>query len=383
MKATINKLLLSKTTYINTSGKFNSYQKRHLVAIGKCRTKYLGGRKLECNNCKSTQIVYNSCRNRHCPQCQSSNRENWIAARENDVLPVKYFHVVFTLPSELNQLALAFSKQVYNALFTASWQTIQTFSKDEKQLGAKTGMTCILHTWGQNLSLHPHLHCIVPSGGIDDKGKWKSTKSKGKFLFPVKAMSKVFRAKYVTQLRINLKAINKTLPQQIAKALFEKDWIVYAKRPFGGAKQVIEYLGRYSHKVAISNSRINAIENQTVSFSYKDYKDNGKRKEMKMQANEFIRRYSMHILPNKFMRIRHYGILSSRKKKDCINAIRKQLLPKSKEWKALPKQDYKSILLEKYNVDVSKCNQCKKGSLIEKEKLLPIKQKPKLFLKQL
>jgi len=249
MKAAINKLLLSKMEHINTSNNFNNYQKRHLAAIAKCRTKFLGGRKLECESCKNETIVYNSCRNRHCPLCQSSNRENWIAARENDVLPIKYFHVVFTLPSELNGLALAFPKQVYNALFTASWQTIKIFSNDKKHLGAETGMTCILHTWGQNLSLHPHLHCIVPSGGLDENNKWKSSKSKGKFLFPVKALSKVFRAKYVEILRFNLKVIDKTISQKIAKALFEKNWVVYAKRPFGGPKQVIEYLGRYSHKI--------------------------------------------------------------------------------------------------------------------------------------
>jgi len=370
MKVTINELLLSKIDYINNSGFYNSYQKRHLVAIARCRTKYLGGRKLECNNCKATKIVYNSCRKRHCPQCQNSNKEQWIAARQNDLLPIKYFHVVFTLPSDLNGLALAFPKEVYNALFTSSWQTIQAFSLDEKHLGAETGMTCILHTWGQNLSLHPHLHCIVPSGGLTKKGKWKNSKSKGKFLFPVKAMSKVFRAKYVAQLRQNLSGINQRIPPTIAKALFEKDWVVYAKKPFGGPKQVIEYLGRYSHKVAISNSRINGISDEMVNFSYKDYKENGKRKEMKMRSNEFIRRYSLHILPNKFVRIRHYGILSSRKKKKCINSIRKQLGDNCHQWRILNKQDYKSILLEKYKVDVTQCDQCKKGSLPEKEKIL-------------
>lgn len=371
MKAAINKLLLSESQFIHNSTSFNSYQKRHLMAVARCRTKYLGGRKMYCTSCSAQQILYNSCRNRHCPQCQSSNKEQWLLARENDVLPIKYFHVVFTLPSALNRLALAFPKQVYNALFRASWQTISTFSEGENYA---TGMTCILHTWGQNLSLHPHLHCIVPSGGLTNNGRWRSSKSSGKFLFPVKAMSSVFRAKYIAQLRINLQAIKQVIPQSIAKELFKKPWVVYAKRPFGGASQVIEYLGRYSHKVAISNNRIQSIDKGKVRFSYKDYKAEGKRKSMELASSEFIRRYSMHLLPNKFVRIRHYGILSSRKKKACITAIRKQINTSLPAWKALVKQDYKTILLQKYQVDVSKCRKCKKGNLKEKEKILPIRK---------
>ena len=192
--ATVNQLLLQEKENIQLNKKLSAHQKKHLKAIGFCRTKYLGGRKLECNNCKASKIIYNSCRNRHCPQCQTVERENWIAARENDLLPVKYFHLVFTLPSELNYFAMLYAKQVYNALFTASWQTLKQFASDKKWLGAKTGMTSILHTWGQNLSLHPHLHCIVPNGGINENSKWKTSKSKGKYLFnPIYALVIVTR----------------------------------------------------------------------------------------------------------------------------------------------------------------------------------------------
>ena len=376
--ATVNQLLLQEKENIQLNKKLSAHQKKHLKAIGFCRTKYLGGRKLECNNCKASKIIYNSCRNRHCPQCQTVERENWIAARENDLLPVKYFHLVFTLPSELNYFAMLYAKQVYNALFTASWQTLKQFASDKKWLGAKTGMTSILHTWGQNLSLHPHLHCIVPNGGIDEKSKWKTSKSKGKYLFNVKAMSTVFRAKYMEALRANLKQINKSLPKDLTEKLFSKNWVVYAKKPFGNAKTVVEYLGRYSHKVAISNSRILSIENNEVKFSYKDYKQNGKKKIMTLSKAEFIRRFAQHILPAKFMRIRHYGIMSSRNKKTTIPKIRKQLEPKSVDYKIYQKQDFKTLLLQKYKVDVNKCKQCKIGELQEKEKIPGEWQKPKL-----
>lgn len=370
MKATVNELLLAKKRFIHNNTRLNAYQKRHLMALARCRTKYLGGRKLQCSVCAKTQIVYNSCRNRHCPLCQNSQKEQWIAARENDVLPIQYFHLVFTLPSELNGLALAYPKAVYNALFKASWDTLASFSEAEN---FKTGMTCILHTWGQNLSLHPHLHCIVPSGGLSENGEWKSSKSKGKFLFPVKALSQVFRAKYMAQLRLNLKAIGKTVPQKIAKSVFSKHWVVYAKQPFGGPKQVIEYLGRYSHKVAISNHRIESIKDGKVTFKYKDYRAGSKVKTMRLSSEEFIRRFSQHILPNRFVRIRHYGILSSRIKKDCLTKIRALLDKSLAKWEAKEKQNYKAILLEKYQVDVTKCKQCKQGILQEQEHILPIK----------
>ncbi len=197
-------------------------------------------------------------------------------------------------------------KILYDILFKVSWEEVEAFSKDPKHLDAKGGMIAVLHTWGQNVSLHPHIHCIVPGGGVDKNGNWKYAKNKGKFLYPVKAMAKVFRAKFVAELRKQL-----DLDQRLYNGLFLKNWVVYAKRPFGNPKAVIEYLGRYTHKVAISNHRIKAIDNETVTFTYKDYKDESKVKLMTLTHEEFVRRFSQHILPKRFVRIRHYGILSS------------------------------------------------------------------------
>jgi len=264
---------------------------------------------------------YNSCRNRHCPKCQGKEREKWIQRREEELLPVPYFHVVFTLPDTLNQLAMHQPKHVYDALFEAAWGTIKTFGNDVKHLGANTGMVSILHTWGQTLSLHPHLHCIVPGGGLTKENKWKTAKSKGKFLFPVKAMSPVFRGKYLDAL----KARNIILTKEQNDALYKNNWVLYAKRAFGNAQSVIEYLGRYTHKIAISNHRIKSIDENSVTFSYKDYRKGAQKLELPLDAMEFIRRFSMHILPKGFMRIRHFGILSSTSKRISIPCIKAQV----------------------------------------------------------
>jgi len=233
----------------------------------------------------------------------------WIQAREQELLPVPYFHVVFTLPDTLNTVALQYPKELYRILFKTAWQTLRQFSDNPAHLGAKPGMIGVLHTWGQNLSLHPHLHCIVPSGGVTPSGYWKQSQSKGKFLFDVKAMSKVFRAKFVAQLRKELP----DLPQSLYDALFKKKWVVFAKRSFKTNKSVMEYLGRYTHKIAISNYRILDINKakRTVTFSLKNYKKGGAKTTQTLSSLEFIRRFSLHVLPRRFTRIRHYGILSS------------------------------------------------------------------------
>lgn len=313
----------------------NSWQIRTLSALSKCRTAALGGHIDGCTSCGNLRISYNSCRNRHCPKCQGNEREAWIEARKQELLPVAYFHVVFTLPSELNILSMFHPALSYSALFDAAWATINLFSKDEKHLGATTGMIGILHTWGQQLLLHPHLHCIIPAGGLTSQGRWKHSKTNGNYLFPVKALSKVFRAKYVYCLRKKAKEINQqnqqakqiVLPQSILNACFKKEWVVYAKKPFSGVNSVVEYLGRYTHKVAISNHRIKDINSSdnTISFSYKDYKARGRKKVLKLCQNEFIRRFALHILPKGFVRIRHFGLLSSISKNASISLIREQL----------------------------------------------------------
>lgn len=301
---------------VEQSAMFNTWQLRTLGAIKRCRTAEMGGHVDACTSCGTVVVSYNSCRNRHCPKCQGHKREQWIQARNSELLPVPYLHVVFTLPSELNALALQQPKAVYHSLFAAAWGCMQDFAKDQKYLDAKTGMVCILHTWGQNLSLHPHLHCIVPSGGLGANGRWKQGRGKGKFLFPVKAMSVVFKAKYLAALRSKIK-----VDQALLNTVFKKKWVFFAKRPFADTSQVVEYLGRYTHKIAISNHRLITHDGSHVKFSYKDYRKHGQKGQMQLEALEFIRRFSMHILPKGFVRIRHYGILSSTSKATCLPII--------------------------------------------------------------
>lgn len=302
----------------------NSWQFRTLHALRKCRTAALGGHIDRCDNtcCDRLHLSYNSCRNRHCPKCQGHKREQWVRAREAELINTPYFHVVFTLPDTLNELCLNGPEQLYGLLFKTAWSVIRDFGKNPKFMGAETGMVAILHTWGQNLSLHPHLHCIVPGGGITVSGKWRYAKNNGntRYLFPVRAMGKVFRARFVADLRKRF-----DLPADLYDALFAKDWVVYCKRPFMGAPQVIEYLGRYTHKVAIGNHRIKDLDRGGVTFSVKDYRHGGRKSLLRLSDAEFIRRFTLHILPKGFVRIRHYGILSSSRKRRLLPLIRAQI----------------------------------------------------------
>lgn len=327
----------------------NSWQLRTLHALRKCRTAQLGGHIDQCDDCGHLSMSYNSCRNRHCPKCQGEQREAWIQAREEELLPVPYFHVVFTLPCELNPLCLFAPDKVYSLLFKTVWSVIKSFAHDPKHLGAKPGMIAVLHTWGQNLSLHPHLHCIVPGGGITKQGRWKLARSKGKFLFPVKAMSQVFRARFVAGLR-------KIFPEQgkaFFDSLFHKSWVVYAKRPFHSPKAVVEYLGRYTHKIAISNHRIKSIDDGKVTFQYKDYRKGAQKLEMTLSDQEFIRRFSQHILPKGFVRIRHYGFLSSTWKKSRLPQLQQRL----------GYQTQSVGIAKQKSITQRKCNCCPTGTL--------------------
>lgn len=324
----------------------NSWQLRTLQALSVCRTSALGGHIDVCDNsdCNKIHISYNSCRNRHCPKCQGHKREEWIQSREKELFRTSYYHLVFTLPAVLNRLALHKPKLVYALLFKTAWSVVKGFSHNPKFIGAAPGMIAILHTWGQNLSLHPHLHCIVPGGGITTSGKWKAARGKNKFLFPVKAMSKVFRSKYVQGLR--QQGIEDT---ELYKSLFSKPWVVYCKQPFFGPQQVVEYLGRYTHKIALSNHRICNIENGKVSFTAKDYRGGGAKYLLTLGEEEFIRRFLLHILPRGFTRIRHYGILSSRLKKVCVELLQQELGKPE-----LPKRTDVHLL----------CPVCRKGKLV-------------------
>ncbi len=347
-----------------------------LLAIRDCRTAALGGHKLRCTCCAHEHYRYNSCRNRHCPKCQGINREKWIWNREQELLPVPYFHVVFTLPHELNVLAMHHPKEVYSSLSRAAWQTIKQFSTDHKHLGANTGMTAVLHTWGQNLSLHPHLHCIVPGGGIAENGKWKPAKNKGKYLFPTKALAKVFRAKFMSELRTT----DIKIPQAIAREIFKKDWVIYAKQPFLGPKQVVEYLGRYTHKIAISNHRIQKVDKDgTVHFTWKDYRKGGSKDTMKLSAHEFLRRFSQHVLPAGFVRIRHYGMLSSRNKARILNQARDCF--SMERWEKPEAINWKVVVQERMNFVADQCPKCKEGVMEIVEIILPKRGPPMVKFK--
>lgn len=298
-------------------------------AIINCRTAALGGHVDTCDECGYTHISYNSCRNRHCPKCQALAKERWIMARQKELLPVAYFHVVFTLPNELNGIALQNQRLIYDLLLKASAETLQELAKDKKYLGAKIGLTSILHTWGQNLTLHPHVHMIVPGGGLTIDGKWRQ--SSKKFFIPVKVMSKKFRGKFLHYLqRAKLEFLgsqeylkNNYQFNMLISSLYKKDWYIYCKRPFKTTNSVLEYLGRYTHRIAISNHRIMSCENGKVIFKWRDYSDGNKQKIMVLSAFEFIRRFLLHVLPPGFTKIRHYGLLASSVKKKNLNLCHK------------------------------------------------------------
>ena len=344
------------------------YISKTFQALVDCRTARLGGHVDVCTNCKHTRISYNSCRNRHCTKCQSTNRERWIEHHSAKLLPVKYFHVVFTLPHELNGLCIRYPQLLYNLLFETAWKTLDGFSKNENYLGANSGMTAILHTWGQQLMLHPHIHCIVPGGGMDENQGWKNTRSKGNYLFPVKQVKKVYRAKFVSGLRKLIRQ-GKISDQEksFLDALFKKEWVVYAKRPFHNSKGVMEYIGRYSHKIAISNHRILNMTDLEVSFSYKDYRCDGKKKEMTLRGEEFLRRFALHILPKSFVKIRHYGIFSSRRT-NRLHETKCMMMgqPVTRREKK-PKKNWKQVCKDKLNFDPDLCPCCKKGRMVTKE----------------
>lgn len=305
----------------------NLDQLKVMSAIQRCRSAQLGGHLLHCPQCNTQLIAYNSCRNRHCPKCQSSAAERWLKARQTQLLPVDYYHLVFTLPAAISQLAFYNKTEVYQLLFRAAAQTLTTIAGDPKRLGAQIGATMVLHTWGSAMPHHPHVHCIVPGGGISaDKQRWQACKT-GYFL-PVKVLSRLFRRVFVTGLR-ELFADGRLqffgeLTELSEFANFDiwcaeqqnREWVVYAKRPFAGPKAVLAYLSRYTHRVAIANSRLREINDKYVTFTYKDYRLKGhlKQKTMQLETHEFIRRFMLHVLPCGFHRIRHYGLHASQTK---------------------------------------------------------------------
>jgi hypothetical protein len=310
-------------------------QLKVMSAIETCRTAALGGHVEGCEDCGHWRIAYNSCRNRHCPKCQGAQSREWLAAREADLLPVGYFHVVFSIPAELADIALQNKAQVYDLLFRAASETMLTIAADPRHLGARIGITAVLHTWGSALTHHPHIHMIVPGGGISlDGTRWVS--SRPAFLLPVRVLSKLFRRLFLTRL-VELHAAGRLaffgdhaglreerVFLRLIARLRKKNWVVYAKPPFGGPEAVLAYLARYTHRVAISNRRLIALDESGVTFRYKDYRRDGaaRYRTMTLAADEFIRRFLLHVLPKGFHRIRHYGLLASASRKANVARVR-------------------------------------------------------------
>ncbi len=294
-----------------------------LRAIAACRTALLGGRRETCDHCGATRLLFNSCRNRHCPTCQSQASARWLEARRADLLPIPYFHVVFTLPHALNALAQGNPRVVYTLLFRAAADTLLAFGRDPRGFGGTIGVTALLHTWSQTLTQHLHVHCLVTGGALSrDRTRW--IRGRSTFLFPVKALSVVFRAKYLDALaqafaHDDLTFAAGTAPlaepagfAALITTLKATPWVVYAKRPFGGPNQVLQYLGRYTHRIAISNARLISLTNGIIQFRWKDYADHGRTKTMALGVEEFLRRFLLHVLPRGFVRIRHFGLLANR-----------------------------------------------------------------------
>lgn len=339
---------------LNAQRTIPAYKLKALDALQKCRTSYMGGHIEACEGCGEIRIANNSCRNRHCPQCGAIDKEKWVMAREADLLPVRYFHVVFTVPDKLNKLFLSNQVVMFNLLFSTAWSVLKSFGNTSKWIGGKIGASAILHTWGQNLRFHPHVHFIVPAGALMANGKWKNSRSRGKYLFKVEQLSDVFRARFADNLQKIHK--EKLIKGDIPCGLFDKNWVVYAKQPFGGPDQIIKYLGRYTHRTAISNERILDVDDRQVTFTWKDYSKGYEKQITGLNGEEFLRLFCMHILPPGYTRIRHYGFLSSASKTKSLSNIRKSLKVSAK--KKTDARPWQEIALERMGITPAVCKQC-------------------------
>ena len=356
-------------------------QRRVMTDIERCRTAALGGHVEQCDVCGHQRISFNSCRNRHCGKCQSLVRAQWLEDRQAELLPVEYFHVVFTVPQQIAAIAYQNKAVVYDILFRATAETLRTIAADPKHLGAEIGFIAVLHTWGQTLMHHPHLHCVVPGGGVSPDGqRWIACRPG--FFLPVRVLSALFRRLFLTQLRQafadgELQFYNALAalqdPQAFAKYLAPvagADWVVYAKKPFGGPEQVLEYLGRYTHRVAISNNRLLDFADGQVSFQWKDYRQESRPKVMRLDASEFVRRFLLHVLPSGFQRIRHYGLMSNCHREHKLAQCR-QLLQVPPPPPPEEPLDYLDQYQRLTGVSLRDCPQCGKGQMVGIESFLP------------
>jgi predicted Zn-ribbon and HTH transcriptional regulator len=354
-------------------------QLKAMSAIENCRTQALGGHVDVCEECGYERISYNSCRNRHCPKCQSLARERWLLERRQELLPIAYFHVVFTLPDELNRLCLMNQKEMYSLLFKAASETILTLARDSKHLGGQVGLIAVLHTWGQNLMDHPHLHCIVTGGGLSDDGqRWVTPKKMlpGKdFFIHVNIISDLFKKKFLAYLKPayqqgQLQCVGQIASlaetnnfQELLDRLYARKWNTYCKKPFGGPEKVLNYLGRYTHRVAIANKRIVKLEDDKVTFKWRDYRDDNKNKLMTLNVFEFIRRFLLHVLPRGFFKIRYYGILANRNRRTHLELCKQLLQVADKIAREAQKLSWDEILRELFGIDVWRCPACGKARL--------------------
>jgi hypothetical protein len=356
-------------------------QRRVMSAIELCRTAALGTHLERCDQCSYERTCYDSCRNRHCPKCQSLARAQWIEDRQSELLDTEYFHVVFTLPEEIAAIAYQNKEVVYDILFRATSETLRTIAADPKHLGAEIGFFAVLHSWGQNLMFHPHLHCVVPGGGLSPDGdRWVSCRPG--FFLPVRVLSRLFRRLFLELLQKafddhQLHFFSSLQHLQDASAfsaylapLRPAEWVVYAKPPFAGPMQVLDYVGRYTHRVAISNHRLLDIEDGQVQFRYKDYRNDNQQKVMPLSADEFIRRFLLHVLPDGFHRIRYYGFLSNRHRQEKLERCR-QLLGMASAEEATPAtqspKDYRDRYEELTGVSLRRCPVCRRGRMIRME----------------
>jgi hypothetical protein len=362
-------------------GSLSTTQRRVMTAIEVCRTAALGGHLERCDRCGYERPSYDSCRNRHCPKCQSLARAAWVEERTAEILPTHYFHVVFSVPGPITSIAYQNKEVVYNILFRATAKTLSTIAADPQHLGAEIGFFAVLHSWGQNLLFHPHLHCVVPGGGISPDGsRWISCRPR--FFLPVRVLSRLFRRLFLTYLQeafdagqlqffSSLEALRDRQAFQChLDSVRNVEWVVYAKPPFAGPKQVVDYVGRYTHRVAISNHRILDIENGQVKFTWRDYRDHSQQKIMTLSADEFIRRFLLHVLPSGFQRIRYYGFLANPHRQQKLELCRKLLgavpasPPPARSSESVTSEDYRDRYERLTGRSLRECPVCHHGHMI-------------------
>ena len=358
-------------------------QLRTMRAIEICRTAALGGHVEACDQCGARTIHYNSCRNRHCPKCQGLEKQRWLEQRCGELLPVPYFHIVFTVPEELNSLALANPEWFYGLLFDSASKTLLEIAADPKHLGARLGVLAVLHTWSQTLLLHPHVHCIVPGGGLSpDRQKWLA--SRPDYFLPIQVLARLFRGKLLAEVKAAWKAGKLRLPESLRDpftfqdrldCLYRKSWVVYSKPPFGSPEQVLAYLARYTHRVALSNPRLVRLAGDHVTFTYKDYAQGARVREMTVPAQEFIRRFLLHVLPERFVRIRYYGLFANRHRASELARCRELLgqpVAEAEAVQALAQEDWQTRCLRLTGRDPTLCPVCGRGHLRRVEELAPV-----------